>query len=79
MEPSIKFNSEVLVSSIPYILSNPKVGDVVALSFFNKILIKRIKKIKSSHFLLGGDNINDSLKIGWVKKSDIIGKVIYNL
>ncbi len=79
MEPQIKNGSEVLVSSIPYFFLKPKVGDVVAFWNFDKILIKRIKKVKKSHYLLEGDNTVDSLNIGWKTKNDIIGCVIYKL
>ncbi|HKC14456.1 MAG TPA: S26 family signal peptidase [Patescibacteria group bacterium] len=79
MEPSIKDGAEVLASSIPFIFFKPKVGNVVAFKYFNKILIKRIKKSQSNHFLMEGDNVSDSLKLGWVNKNDIIGKVIYKL
>lgn len=79
MSPNIKEGKEVLVSSIPYIFSKPKSGDVVAFWHFDKLLIKRIKRVKSSHYLVEGDNENDSLKIGWKEKRDIIGKVIYIL
>lgn len=79
MEPLIKFNSEVLVSSFPYFFSRPKVGDIVAFWHFDKVLIKRIKRAKSFHYFIEGDNVSDSLKIGWIDKNDIIGKVIYKL
>lgn len=79
MEPHIKFGDEVLVSSIPYFFSSPKKSDIVAFRYIDKTLIKRIDKVKDSNFFMTGDNIKDSLKIGWIKKSDIIGKVIYKL
>lgn len=79
MSPKINKGNEVLVSSIPYFFSNPKAGDIVAFWYFDKVLIKRIKKVKQENFLLEGDNISDSLKIGWKTKKDIIGKVIYVL
>lgn len=79
MEPSIKPSSEVLVSSLPYLFFKPKPGDIVAFWHFDKVFIKRIKSLKSSKFLMAGDNLSDSLKIGWKTKKDIIGKVIYVL
>lgn len=79
MEPYIKFNDEVLVSSIPYFFSGPRKGDIVAFRYTHRIFIKRIRDVKNSQFLLEGDKTKDSLKIEWVKKSDIIGKVIYKL
>jgi signal peptidase I len=76
MAPAIKDGSEVLVSSIPFLFLKPKVGDIVAFWHLNKILIKRIKSIKSSRYLIEGDNISDSLNIGWVDKSVMLGKVL---
>lgn len=79
MEPFIKESSEVLISSIPFLFSKPKAKDIVAFRHSDKVLIKRIKKVKSSHYLLEGDNVGDSLKIGWKQRNDIIGKVIIKL
>lgn len=79
MRPNINEGSEVLVSSLPYIFSNPKVEEVVAFNYLNKILIKRVVKIKGNQLLVEGDNLADSLRIGWIDKKDIIGKVIYKL
>ena len=79
MEPVIKFDDEVLVSSIPYLFNKPKIGDAVAFNYREKILIKRIRDLNGSNFLVQGDNLRDSLNIGWIKKGDIIGKVIYKL
>lgn len=79
MEPFIRPENEVLVSSIPYFFSKPKIEDIVVFRYSNKVLIKRIKEINNSRFMLEGDNKSDSLRIGWIKKSDIIGKVIYKL
>lgn len=79
MSPKIPAGSEVFVSSIPYLFASPKEGDIVAFWHFDKILIKRIKKEKNLQYLVEGDNLSDSLTIGWIKKSDIIGKVIYKL
>ena len=79
MSPQIPQGSKLLVSSIPYMFTQPKVGDIIAFRHLDKILIKRIKKVQKQNFLLGGDNASDSLKIGWKTKKDIIGKVIYNL
>lgn len=79
MEPTLKNGSEVLASSIPYIFSEPKVGDIVAFKKDDKVFIKRIKKRKDDNYYLMGDNEKDSLKIGWISKKDIIGKVIGTL
>lgn len=79
MSPKIPEGSEVLISSIPFLFSKPKISDVVAFQYFDKVLVKRIKKNRRSKYLVEGDNMKDSLRIGWIGKSDIIGKVIYVL
>ena len=80
MEPAIKYGDFVLVSSIPYYFSPPKEKDIIAFNYKDKILIKRIIKIQDEELYLEGDNKNDSLdsrSFGKVKKSDILGRVIY--
>ena len=80
MEPFLLNNQTVLASSIPFILSKPKIDDVVVFKVDDEIYIKRIKEIKNQKVFLIGDNKTDSLdsrKIGWIDKKDIIGKVVY--
>jgi signal peptidase I len=79
MEPILKDRSEVLISSIPYIFSKPRPGDIIAFWNFNKVFIKRVKKEKQGNYLVEGDNVIDTLRIGWITKKDIIGKVIFKL
>ncbi|HZQ30035.1 MAG TPA: S26 family signal peptidase [Patescibacteria group bacterium] len=79
MQPKLREGSEVLVSSLPYVFSKPKIKDMVAFKYLNKVLIKRVIKTKGNQFLVEGDNIADSLRIGWIGKKDIIGKVIHTL
>ena len=82
MEPFLKIDQTVLVSSIPFIFSGPKIGDVIVFKFKNKFYIKRIANKKNTKYFLTGDNKEDSLdskKIGWIEKKDIIGKVIYRI
>jgi len=79
MEPTIKNGETVLASSIPFLFSNPKVGDVVVFKKNEKVFIKRITKIDGEKYFVGGDNKKDSLdsrKIGLVERSGIAGKVI---
>lgn len=79
MSPKIRENDEVLVSSIPFLFLNPKVGDIVAFKKGNKVFIKRIKKVKEDKYYLIGDNEKDSLdsrNFGSTDKKNIIGKVI---
>jgi nickel-type superoxide dismutase maturation protease len=82
MEPTLLQGTEVLVSTIPYLLSRPKIGDVIA--FRNKadkkIYVKRIAEIRNNTFYVLGDNkqdSKDSKSFGWITKKDIIGKVIF--
>jgi nickel-type superoxide dismutase maturation protease len=80
MIPTIKEKEEVLVSSLFYILAKPKINDIVAVRYKNKILIKRIKKVIDNRYFISGDNKIDSLdssSFGFVNKEDIIGKVFY--
>lgn len=80
MEPSILSGTTLLVSSIPYIFREPKIGDITVFRSFGKIFVKRIKKKEGQRYFLAGDNTNDSLdsrKLGWVRKEDILGKVIF--
>lgn len=82
MEPFLLNNQTVLASSIPFIFSKPKTGDIVVFKYQNRCYIKRIRKVKNSKHFLIGDNIKDSLdskKMGWIERKDIIGKVIYKI
>lgn len=83
MEPTLKAGYTVLVSSIPFLFSKPKVGDVIAFKTNRKIYIKRIAKVNPSadgeKYFVKGDNNTDSLdsqKIGWIDRGEIVGKVI---
>ena len=82
MEPSLLNNQIVFASSILFIFSKPKIGDIVVFKYKNKTYIKRATKINSYKYFLEGDNNKDSLdsrKVGWIKRKDIIGKVIYKI
>lgn len=79
MLPSLKPNQEILISSLPYFFSEPKTGDLVAFKSEGHYIIKRIKYTKSYEYKVEGDNQKDSKDYGWIKKKDIIGKVIYVL
>lgn len=74
--PILNPNDRVLVSSIPYYISPPKVGDIVVFKYGGKFMIKKIVKIKSGRYLVTGENKNDSLKIPKIERKDIVGKVI---
>lgn len=79
MEPTIKNGQEILVSSLPFLFSKPKVGDMVAFKDSGKWIVKRIKDVKGNQYLVVGDNKSDSKKFGWIERGKIIGKVIYIL
>lgn len=79
MSPKIAEGQEVLVSSLPFLFFEPKIGDIVAFKKFNKVFIKRVKKINSDKYYLIGDNKEDSLdskNFGWVSKKLVIGKAL---
>lgn len=79
MLPTISPNQTVLVSGIPYLLTHPKRGDIVACKKSGKVLIKRITKTTVDGYFLSGDNISDSMdsrRLGMIKIKAIFGKVI---
>lgn len=78
MEPVIKNNDLVFVSSIFYLFKDPKLNDIVAFKHNNKILVKRIIKISKNMYFPKGDNSSDSFdarSFGYIKRKDILGKV----
>jgi len=82
MEPFLGNDRSVLASSLPFIFSEPKIDDVVVFRRKNKFFIKRITKKKGEKYYLQGDNPHDSLdsrSLGWVKRKDIVGKVIFRI
>ncbi len=79
MLPTLKPNQEILVSSIPYLLSKPKIADLVAFKSGREYIVKRIKYSKQGEYKVEGDNKKDSKNYGWIPKKSIIGKVIYIL
>ena len=82
MMPRLKSGQSVLVNRLSYLFTKPKIGDVVALKDprDKKILIKRISEIKIGQCFVLGDNkkaSTDSRTFGWIRKKDIIGKLVY--
>lgn len=77
MEPYIKSGQEIIVSSLPYLISDPKLEDVIAFKEKQKFIVKRIKEIKNGKYKVLGDNKKDSKEFGWIERKRIIGKVIY--
>ncbi len=84
MEPSIHYGQQIMVSIFPYLLYKPKINDIIAFNEKNtrKIFVKRIAGKKGDRYFVKGDNTKDSLDsrtLGFIEKSDILGKVIYIL
>ena len=80
MEPILSNKNLVLVSNFFYLFKEPKINDIVAFRFNNKIFVKRILKFKNKKYFLEGDNKADSLdsrSFGWFSKKEILGKVIF--
>ncbi len=76
MLPALRPGQDVLVSCWFFKL---KVGDLVVFKKDGKDMIKRVEKIRNSEFFCQGDNkkkSTDSRHFGWIKISEIIGKVI---
>lgn len=82
MKPTFSEEESVLVSSLPFLLVNPKKGDVVVFEKYNRLYIKRIKKIKDEKYFLTGDNkkdSQDSRRFGSVTRNQIKGKVLFKI
>lgn len=84
MEPTLLNGSKVLVSSLPFLIRDPGINDIIAFAdkTSGKIFVKRITKRKGQRYFLTGDNKHDSLDskvIGWISKKDIVGKVIFKI
>lgn len=82
MEPTIKNGQTVLASSLPYLFSKPRIGDIVAFVKEEKMFIKRIVKIDREKYFVKGDNEKDSLdsrRLGWIERREIVGKVVYKI
>ena len=79
MMPALKPRDRVIVSSIPFLFSKPKVGDIILFKYNSKIMIKRIKKFEKDRVTVTGDNSSDSLKIAPTEGDFILGKVIFIL
>lgn len=77
MLPTLKPGTDVLVWCWFFTL---KVGDLVAIKYQGKEIIKRIHYILDREYNVIGDNkkeSTDSRKFGWIDRKEIIGKVIF--
>lgn len=82
MFPSYPENVSVLASSLPFIFHPPRKGDVVVFKKGSKYFIKRIKEVSEDKYFLMGDNILDSLdsrNFGFIKRTEILGKVLVKI
>lgn len=82
MSPTFSEGDNLIASSIPFLFVKPKKGDVVVFEKFNKIYLKRVKKIKDGKYFLVGDNkkdSQDSRRFGSVSFGQIRGKVIFKI
>ncbi len=77
MLPTLKPGQEIIISSLPYLFSSPKLHHLIAFKDHNKYIIKRIAEVKADRYRVAGDNQSDSKDYGWIEKDRIIGKVIY--
>lgn len=76
MIPKFKPGDKVVTINWFY---NLQVGDIVVAKVENKLIIKRIQRMENHEYLLKGDNSSDSKEFGWVRKTGIIGKVIFSV
>lgn len=81
MTPTFRHGDVVLVNRLSYIFTKPKIGDLVVLKR-KKYIIKRISQVSREEFFVLGDNkveSIDSREFGWIKKKEIVGKVIFKI
>lgn len=84
MEPTLLNGSKVLVSSLPFLIRDPEINDIIAFvdKTSGKVFLKRIIKRKGQRYFVAGDNKHDSLdsqKLGWISKKDIVGKMLFKI
>lgn len=77
MLPRLNPNDRVIISSIPYFFSKPKIGDIILFEYNKKTMIKKISKISGDRVQVRGENKSDSLKLNNIEMNQILGKVIY--
>lgn len=82
MMPTISPGQRVVVSSIPYLFSKPKKGDIILVQdpHSNTYFIKRIAYIHANTYTVLGDNLQDSKdsrQFGEIHHSAIMGKVLF--
>ena len=84
MLPTISSGTTVLISSLPYFFTSPKINDIVLVEDprTKRPLLKRITNVSPSEYFVTGDNMEqstDSRHFGAVARQHILGKVIFSL
>lgn len=79
MMPTLSPDEKVVISSIPYLFFQPKIGDLVVFKYKSKFMIKKITKIENGLFEVFGENKNDSLIVSKLQREEILGKVIWKI
>lgn len=62
-----------------YLISEPKIGDVVIAKIKDLLIVKRINHVSADKFFLKGDYeimSTDSRNFGWIDRRNILGKAI---
>lgn len=75
MEPSIEDGSLVLFEKITFLFREPKVGDVVLITWQGKPVIKRVVSIVGNTYLVAGENLSDSLPIPKLNRKKLLARV----
>lgn len=81
MEPNYKPGDYLLINQWA---RNPGKGEVVVLKDpgNSQLLLKRVVQIRGKRYYVKGDNpaqSTDSRHFGWVKRSNILGKVLWRI
>lgn len=79
MLPKFSPDDIIIVSTLPYLFTSPKVGDVILFKKNGKNFLKRIRNIQEKKIAVQGDNKKDSLVVSDIEKKDIIGKILIKL
>ena len=77
MEPVIKNGSFFIGSSLPFIFKKPKTGDMIIFKSDDKNIVKKIAEIKDNKYKVEGENERDSKRFGYLRKEEIMEKVIF--
>ena len=77
MEPAMKEGSFFIASSLPFLFSKPKKGDIILFQRDGKNIVKKINKVENDKYYVEGENITDSLDFAPITRREIIGKLIF--